>query len=309
MKAAVCVRHGSPGTLQVKDVPKPVIKKDEVLVKIIATTVTSGDVVLRKQTYIEFLLLWPLARCFFGIKNQRKKILGHEYAGIIESVGEEITRFKKGDAVFGTTGFKGGAHAEFITCPENSIIALIPENLSFEEAAALPIGGVCALHLLNKVLIQAGESVLIYGASGSIGTYAVQLSKHFKARVTGVSSSLNLQLVKSLGADIVLDYNKEDISNTEEKYDVIFDTVGKFPKSKAKKLLSENGRYISTHSSPVKEKQDYLSLIRELTEMGVIKVVIDQRYPLEKIQDAHAYVESGRKRGNVAIVVRPISES
>ena len=303
MKAVVCVKHGSPGTLVIKDVPRPVPKKDEVLVRIVATTVTAGDVVLRKQGYLQFLLMWPLARLMFGIRNQRKKILGHEFAGILDSVGEGVTRFEKGDAVFGTTGFKGGAHAEYISCPESGIIALKPDDLSFEEAAALPIGGISALHLLNKVHIQPGDKVLIYGASGSIGTYAVQLAAHFKASVTGVCSSANIELVKSLGADLVLDYTREEISGTEERYNVIFDTVGKFPKSKAEKLLTENGRYISTHSSPVKEKQEYLSLIRELAEKGMVNAVIDQVYPLEKIQEAHAYVESGRKKGNVVIRV------
>lgn len=306
MKAVVCVKHGSPGNLQIRDVPRPVIKKDEVLVKIIATTVTSGDAVLRKQTFLQFLLFWPLARLLFRVKNQRKKILGHEFAGIIESVGDGVTRYRKGDAVFGSTGFKGGAHAEYISRPESSILALKPDNLSFEEAAALPIGAVCALDLLNKVHTRAGDRVLIYGASSSIGTYAVQLARHFKASVTGVCSSANLGLVRSLGADTVLDYSREDVSGTEERYDVIFDTVGKFPKSKAQKLLTENGRYISTHSSPVKEKQEYLSLIRELAEKGTIKAVIDQTYPIEKIADAHAYVDSRRKKGNVAVLVQPV---
>ena len=303
MKAVICDKHGSPGTLQIKDIPVPALKADEILVKIAATTITAGDVALRKQTYLQFLLFWPLARLLFGVKNQRKKILGHEFSGVIESVGEGITQFKEGDAVFGTTGFKGGAHAEYITCSKKSILALKPDNLSFEEAAALPIGGICALHLLNKVQTQAGDKVLIYGASGSIGTYAVQLAKHRKARVTGVPSGSNLGLVKSLGADAVVDYSKEDISSTAERYDVIFDTVGKFPKSKAQKLLTDRGRYISTHSSPVKEKQEYLTLIRELAEEGNIRAVIDRVYPLDQIQEAHAYVESRRKRGNVVVTL------
>lgn len=303
MKAAICVKHGSPGTLKIKEVPKPAVKKDEILVKIVASTVTSGDVALRKQTCLQFLLFWPLARGLFGVKNQRKKILGHEFAGTVESVGEAVTKFQKGDAVFGTTGFKGGAHAEYISCPENSIIASKPDRLSFEEAAALPIGGVCALHLLNKVQTQAGDRVLIYGASGSIGSYAVQLARHFKARVTGVCSTPNLEWIKSLGAERVLDYTREDICSMEERYDVIFDTVGKFPKSKAQKLLSEGGRYISTHASPVKEKKEYLSLIRELAEKGMLQAVLDQSYPLEKIENAHAYVETGRKKGNVVLLI------
>lgn len=301
MKAVVCKKHGSPGSLQIKEVPKPIVQEDELLVKIVATTVTSGDVVLRKQSYLQFLLLWPLARFFFGVRKQRKKILGHEFAGIVESVGEAVTGFEPGDAVFGTTGFKGGAHAEYISRPESSIIALKPKNLSFEEAAALPIGGVCALHLINKVDVQEGDRVLIYGASGSIGSYAVQLARYFKAKVSGVCSSSNLDLVKSLGADAVLDYSRDDITHTGESYDVIFDTVGKFPRSKARKLLTKQGRYISTHASPVKETPDHLSLIRELASTGMLKAVIDQIYPLENIRDAHSYVETGRKKGNVVI--------
>jgi NADPH:quinone reductase-like Zn-dependent oxidoreductase len=301
MKAIICAKHGSPGTLQMMDVPKPVPEDDEVLVKIVATTVTAGDVVLRKQSFLQFLLFWPLARLMFGIKNQRKRILGHEFAGVIESMGKGVTRFEKGDAVFGTTGFKGGAHAEYISLPQRSIIGLKPDQLSFEEAAALPIGAISALHLLNQVQTHQGDKVMIYGASGSIGTYAVQLAGFFKASVTGVCSSSNLELVRSLGAHAVLDYTVDDVSTTEERYDVIFDTVGKFPKSKAQKLLTENGRYISTHSSPVKEKLDYLTLVSELAGKGTIRVVIDRAYPLEKIENAHAYVESGRKKGNVII--------
>jgi len=301
MKAALCIRHGKPDGIRIRKVKKPSIKMDEILIKIACTTVTAGDVVLRKQSFFQFMLFWPLARLFFGIKNQRKKILGHEFSGIVVSVGEEVRKFKKGDAVIGTTGFKGGAHAEYICLSEDGIIASKPENLSFEEAAALPIGGICSLHFLKKLNIQSGDKILLYGASGSIGTYAVQLAKYFGAKVTGVCSTTNIALVKSLGADTVLDYTKQDVSQTNEKYDSIFDIVGKFPKSKAKKLLKENGRYISTHSSPVKEKQEYLDLIRELAGKGSIRPIIDKTYSLEEIRNAHAYVDTGRKKGNVVI--------
>lgn len=303
MRVVICHKHGTPKRLVINEVIKPSIKSDEILIKIKATTVSSGDVALRKQTFLQFLLLWPLARLLFGIKNQRKKILGHEFSGIVESVGENVHSFKKDDAVFGTTGFKGGAYAEYISCSENNIITTKPENISFEEGVALPIGGICALHLLKKANIQPGVKVLIYGASGSIGTYAVQLAKYYKSHVTGVCSTSNIVLVKSLGADGILDYTKEDFSNTEKKYDVIFDTVGKFTKLKAKKLLTEKGRYISTHSSPVKEKLEYLTLLKELASKEFIKPVIDRKYPLEKIQYAHAYVETGRKKGNVVITI------
>lgn len=308
MKAAICIKHGNPNGVQIREIENPSVKKNELAIKIIASTVTSGDVALRKQSLLQFLMFWPLARFLFGIKNQRKKILGHEFSGIVESVGKEVTKFKIGDAVFGTTGFKGGAHAAFISLSENGIIALKPENLGFEEAAALPIGGICAVHLLKKVNIQSGEKVLIYGASGSIGTYAVQLAKYFGAHVTGVCSTSNLELVKSLGANAVLDYTKSEIESTNEKYDIVFDTVGKLPKSKAKKFLNKNGRYVSTHSSPVKEKQEYLNLIRELASKGTVLPIIDKIYSLEKIQDAHYYVDTWRKKGNVVITINKITQ-
>lgn len=304
MKAAICIKHGDPGGIKIKEVQKPPVKKNELLVKIFATTVIPGDVMLRKQSFLQYLIIWPFARLYFGVKNQRKKILGHEFSGVIDSVGEGVSRFKKGDAVFGTTGFKGGAHAEYLSCPEGSIVALKPENLSFEEAATLPIGGISALDLLKKVNIQSGEEVLIYGASGSIGTYAVQLAKHFGAVVTGVCSAANIELVRILGADIVLDYTKNDFAERKEKYDLVFDTVGKFPKPKAKKVLSEKGRYVSTHTSPVKEKQEYLNLLHTLASKNIVKPIIDKTYSLEEIKDAHAYVETRRKKGNVVITLK-----
>ncbi|PLX25315.1 MAG: NAD(P)-dependent alcohol dehydrogenase [Salinivirgaceae bacterium] len=303
MKAAVIIKHGKPEGIEIQEVEKPSVKKDEILVKIIASTVTAGDVALRKQSFMQFLMFWPLARLLFGVKNQRKKILGHEYSGIVETIGDNVTKFKVGDVVFGTTGFKGGAQAEYITLPENSIISFKPENISFEEAAAVPIGAICALHLLKKIDIHPVDEAMIYGASGSIGTYAVQLAKYFGAKVTGVCSTQNIELVKSLGVDEVIDYKKEKIKAIDKKYSVIFDTVGKFPKAVAKKILLKYGRHISTHSSPVKEEQEYLDLIQKLTSAGTIKPVIDKTYPLENIMEAHSYVETGRKKGNVIIKI------
>jgi len=277
--------------------------KYEILIEIACSTVTAGDVVLRKQTFLKFLLFWPLARLFFGIKNQRKKILGHEFSGRIVSVGKAVRKFKIGDEVFGTTGFQGGAHAEYLSLSSDAIIALKPENLKFKEAAALPIGGMASIYFLKKARIASGDKVLVYGASGSIGTYAVQMAKFFGTNVTGVCSTANLELVKSLGADVVIDYTKTDLSITKTKYDIVFDTVGKFPKSKANKLLLKNGRYVSTHTSPMEEKQDDLELIRELASKKTIKPVIDRIFSLNQICDAHAYVETGRKKGNVVITM------
>jgi len=303
MKAAICIKHGSPDGISIREIAKPTIQKNEILIKVIATSVTAGDVVLRRQSFVQFLMIWPIARFLFGIKNQRKKILGHEFSGIVDAVGEGVTKFHKGDAVLGTTGFKGGAHAEFISLPESGIIAVKPENLGFEAAAVLPIGGICALHFLLKAGINQDNRILIYGASGSIGTYAVQLAKNLRAHVTGVCSTANLELIKSFGADVVLDYTKNDIAATNEKFDVVFDSVGIFPKSKAKKILTKNGRYISTHSSPVKEKKEYLNQVLELTSNGSIKPVIDKVFLINKVREAHAYVETGRKKGNVVIKI------
>jgi len=305
MKAIVCIKHGIPEFLEIKEMAKPDLKDNEILIKVLASTVTSGDVALRKQPFIKYLALWPLARLFFGIKNQRKKILGHEFSGIVESVGEETSKYKIGDAIFGTTGFKGGAHSEYLRLSENNIMTLKPENIGFEEAAALPIGGICALHFLKTAHIKPKDRVLIYGASGSIGTFAVQLAKNFGANVTGVCSSKNMKLVKLLGADQVLDYTGNEYEKALQKYDLFFDTVGKFPKSKAKKFLSEKGSYISTHSSPVKEKQEYLDQIKELVIKGEIKAVIDKIYNFNEIQQAHEYVETAHKRGNVVIKINP----
>lgn len=301
MKAAVIKKHGNPKGIQLQEVDKPKPGKNEILVKVMATTVTAGDAALRRQSFFQFLLVYPIARLFFGVKNQRKKILGHEFAGIVESTGKNVSRFRTGDYVFGTTGFKGGAHAQYISLPENSIMTNMPENMSFQQAAALPIGGICALHFLKQLNVMHGDKIMIYGASGSIGTYAVQLAKHFGAVVTSVCSKSNMEIVKSIGSDFLIDYNKDAKLFTGQKFDAIFDTVGKFSKNKAQKFLKENGRYISTHSSPVKEKQEYLDSIQKLAINNIIKPVIDSTYLFKDIRKAHTYVDTGRKKGNVII--------
>jgi len=301
MKAAICTEYGLPEVVKIKEVEKPSPKENEVLIKVHAATVTSGDTVLRKLTLPMYLLMAPFARLFFGVKNLRKKILGHEFAGEVEAVGKDVRRFKEGAQVFGTTGFVGGAHAEYICLPEEAVLTQKPGNTSYDEAAAIPVGGICALCFLRKGDLRSGQKILIYGASGSLGSYAVQLGRHFGALVTGVCSGANLELVKSLGAEKVIDYTKEDFTNSGEMYDFIFDAVGKCPSSHCKKVLKKNGRYVSTNSTPVKETIDDLVFIKELVEKGVLKPVIDKRYPLEQIADAHRYVDKGHKKGNVVI--------
>jgi NADPH:quinone reductase-like Zn-dependent oxidoreductase len=270
------------------------------LIKVHAATVTRGDVILRKM---HPLLALPLR--VFGVKRQ--KIPGVEFAGEITTVGKDVTHFSVGDKVFGTTtGLRFGANAEYVCVPENpkqGVLAAMPTTANFDEAAALPVGGMTALFLLEQANIQAGDEVLVYGASGSVGSYAVQLAKAaFDARVTGVCSTRNVELVQSLGAEKVIDYTEEDISQSGQTYDVVFDAVGKLSASEAKQMLSAQGTFLSV-KSPTKETHQNLSTIKTLFEQGKLRPVIDRRYPLEEVAEAHRYVETGHKRGNVVIIV------
>jgi len=299
MKAIVLTKYGSPDGLQLQQVEKPVPRDNEVLIRVYAATVITGDVILRRLhplMYIVFQL--------FGIR--RKRIPGHEFAGEIEAVGSRVTRFKKGDQVFGTTtGLSVGANAEYVCLPEawsKGALAVKPANMTYEEAAAVPVGGMTALYLLKTANIERGQKVLIYGASGSVGTFAIQLVKYFGAEVTGVCSTANLELVKSLGADTVIDYTQEDFTQNGQTYDVVFDAVRKLSPSQSKSSLKEGGCYLSVRS-PTNEKIENLILLKELAEAGKIHAVIDRRYPLEQTAEAHRYVETGRKKGNVVITV------
>jgi NADPH:quinone reductase-like Zn-dependent oxidoreductase len=297
MKAAVVSKYGAPSGVQVLDVEKPQPKRNELLVRIHATTVTAGDAMLRGMSFA--------ARSVFGLFMGglgKNKILGHEFAGVVEGVGEQVSLFRPGDTVFASAGMKGGAHAEYICVPESSMITEKPISLSYEEAAAIPIGGNTALDILRKADIHPRQKVLIYGASGSVGTYAVQLARYFGAEVTGVCSKRNHDLVRGLGASATIDYHDEDFTQQGETYDVVFDAVRKISKEQAERALTKRGLFLSVRLS-TREKPENLVFLKELAAAGEFRPVIDRRFTLDKIVEAHTYVDTGRKTGNVVIKV------
>lgn len=303
MKAILCTAYGAPEVLQLREVEKPVTRDNEVLIKLYAATVSAAD--YRIRSFTSPPLFWLPMRVILGIRRPRRPILGVELAGEIEAVGKQVRRLKPGDRVFGMTGMRFGAYAEYTCLPEKAVISIIPDNVSYDDAAAVSFGGTTAMHFFRKGRITSGQKVLIYGASGAVGTAAVQLAKYFGTEVTAVCGSSNVHWVKALGADHVIDYKKEPITSSEKRYDLIFDAVGKLSRSSGKTMLAPDGSFVSVEGQGVaKELVEDLEFLIKLVEAGKYKPVIDRRYPLEQIAEAHRYAEQGRKKGNVVITIR-----
>jgi len=304
MKAVVCTGYGPPSVLQFRDVEKPTPRQGELLVKVHASTVSAGVVWMRQGRVPDSRLLTLLLRLLFGFTKPRHPILGFEFSGIVQDVGKGVTRFGRGDEVYGTTtGLKNGAYAEYVCVPEKwkqGVIARKPEYLTFEAAAALPIGGMTALQLVKKAAVKPHQRILVYGASGSVGTYVTQLATYFGGHVTGVCSTKNLALIKSLGANEVIDYTQTDMAQYESKFDVVIDAVGKLAPSARKSLLKKSGRFVSVRSL-TDERTAYLDTLEAIAKVGKLRPVIDRVYPIAQIVEANAYADLGHKKGNVVV--------
>lgn len=333
MKAIVYKEYGSPDVLKIQDVEKPAPKENEVLVRVRATSVNYGDLIARNFRNIsakEFnmpLLFWIFARMGFGFCKPRKQVLGNAFSGVVQSVGSNVNLFKEGDAIFGYTGEKMGAYAQYLTLPEDGIIAEKPRNITYEEASAIPYGAIMAYNLLKKAPIKKGQKVLVIGASGGIGAAAVQLAKqYYGADVTGICSKKRVEFVKNSGADNVVDYEEEDFTKSSVSYNLIFDVLGKGTFSSCKKILKPTGIYLLASFKAKKlfqmiwtaltgrkkiicaiatPKQEDLVFIKSLIEDGIMKPIIDKKFSLEQTAEAHKYIESGEKKGNVIIEINP----
>jgi NADPH:quinone reductase-like Zn-dependent oxidoreductase len=327
MKAIICSKYGPPEVLQLKEIEKPSPNDDEVLIKIHATTVTMGDCEMRGLKFSGLLKFFIKVGIGFRGPRKRFSILGQEFSGTVESVGNEVKRFKEGDPVFGTSDFRFGTYAEYLTLPEDKVLLPKPKNMTHEEATTIPVGGLEAVHYLSKISIQSGQKMLIIGASGSIGTIGIQLAKLYEADITAIGNSKSLEVMKSLGAEKVIDYTKKDFSQIGGTYDFIFDIIGKTPFEHGLELLTNNGVYllanphislinrekriarkhkkelISGNTDETEKRIEQLEYLRMLIEAGKIKPIIDRRYSLEEIPEAHRYVEKGDKTGNVVINV------
>jgi len=305
MKAAVCTSYGPPEVLQIRTVPDPHPKKNEVCIRLVATSVTASDCIVRglklRGVYRLFM------RAAFGFRAPRKGIIGMIAAGEIESVGREVSAFKPGDQVFGMDGFRAGTYAEKVCWPASAALAFRPGNLTYEESAALPYGGLLASFFVRRLKVRKGQRLLVYGASGAIGTSAVQLATHLGAEVTGVCSTTNLELVRSLGATAVIDYTNDDFTQSGGRYDVIFDAVGKRKSAKAMlnagAALASGGVSMSVDDAFPRTKKSDLLMLKELAESGAFRPVIDRRYTLDEIVEAHRYVDLGHKKGNVIVTI------
>ncbi len=303
MKAVICTEYGSPEVLQIQEVSKPIPNNNQILVKIVATAVNSADVRVRSLDVKGFLKV--VMRLVLGISKPRKSILGTVFSGVVETIGDQVYQFKEGDKVFGMTGFKFGTYAEYITVNQNSNVIEMPNNATFEEAVAVIFGGQTAIYFLNKAKIaeKSNPKILIIGTTGSVGTAAIQIAKYHKADITAVCSFEGQKLVVELGVTKIILYDKEGFTKQTEKFDIIFDAIGKSNRKQCKKLLNGNGIYKNVSSVNASETIQQLQLLKELFEKGAFKAVIDKTFQMDEITEAHRYVDTGRKKGNVVLKI------